>query len=108
MTKHKRTLADRQGHYQRTLTGVNGESSEMDRFEVLHDLTYAYNYFFPLPDTATDDELRSHNAARKVVTHILNQSLQPGTDLLSRLFEEAVARRIDEQKQPRKQTHDDA
>lgn len=103
----KKSPADYQRAYQHVLTGVNGEASETDRFDVLHDLTYRYNYFFSLNDNASDDELRAANAARKVVTWIVQQSHQPGSDLLSRLFEAAVARRIAEQ-QPERKPNDDA
>lgn len=108
MTKKKDPAVDVQGAYQRVLTGSSGQASEIDRFAVLHDLTYRYDYFFVNPDRASDEELREANAARKVVMRILQQSHQPGSDLLSRLFEAAVARRIDEQQPKRMNTDDDA
>lgn len=108
MKKQVDALVERQGAYQRVLTGVSGAASESDRFAVLTDLVCQFNYFFSLPDGASDNELREANAARKVVAHIVQQSHQSGSDTLSRLFEEAVARRLAEQQPVRKSNHDDA
>ena len=81
------------GAFQRVFAAKGNTATPDDKFEVLVDLCDRYGYFFALPNTASEAELRAANAERMVIARIIQQSHEPGSDLLSRLFEAVVARR---------------